>query len=111
MLNEIIKLIRKEKEISQNSLAKKTGINRSTLSRFESGEKDLSEKTKIKTLKAMGFSDRTIFKVLVLVEFFRLRDQFNDKSVESQIRKTLSYFKEGSDGERILYDFFYEKMK
>lgn len=110
MLNKIVRTIRREKGISQNSLAKEIGIHRATLLRFERGEKDVSEKMSIKILATLGFKKEAIYRILVLAELFRLKESFNLESADDQILTLLSKFKSGNEKEKRVFNIFQKKL-
>lgn len=89
----LIKELRSIRAVSMASLARSVNINRSTLFRYENGEKKLSDEVVVKIMVKLGLSKNVVYKIFVLHELVRLRTSFGrDDSVDLQIDEMLGFF-------------------
>lgn len=74
------------------SLAESASINRSSLFRYEKGEKSLSDDVVVLLFSNLGLKRAVIFKMFVLWELLRLRRAFGgDDSTDEQIDDLMSF--------------------
>ncbi|MBU1167491.1 helix-turn-helix domain-containing protein [Patescibacteria group bacterium] len=111
MLEKIIRKIRVEKKISTIKFSRDLDINRTTLFRFETGEKDISEKLIVQALKILGVSEKAVYQLLVLKELLRLRKEFKNNTVDAQIKEIYKKFDPKKKEEEIIINVLKSKIK
>lgn len=111
MYENIVLKLRLQKKISPIVFAKKLGVNRVTLFRFEKAERSVSDQTVVKALRLLGVNTKAIYRLMVLSELYELRKRFGVSLADKQIREVLAKFNRKNEEESLIYDILKKKIK
>lgn len=92
--SEIIKMIRKEKKITQKELAKKLNVSQGTISQYENGQISLNMRQLKEVLEALGESLDTYFSLCYTVALSRKSpfSQFEKEDLRDYFVKSKTIF-------------------
>ena len=92
--SEIIKMIRKEKKITQKELAKKLNVSQGTISQYENGQISLNMRQLKEVLEALGESLDTYFSLCYTVALSRKSpfSQFEKEDLRDYFVKSKAIF-------------------